>query len=111
LAVVHMAMSLHKKALVGFAFIDDTNLCVSSLTLQATTIATQIQQAVTNWEGLLHAMGGALVLDKCFRYLIDQKWMQGKWQYCMTQQVLATLVVANAQGWKLQIPCLEPLET
>jgi len=54
-----------EKAIGGFAFIDDTNLCVSGQ-LTAVQMATHMQQSVTNWEGLLQTMGRALIPKKCF---------------------------------------------
>jgi len=58
-------MSLHKKDKFGFAFMDDTDLCISGPD-KVGGIMVKMQQSVTHWEGLLWATRGALVSDKCF---------------------------------------------
>jgi len=74
LAMVHCTMSVLWEDIVGFTFVNDTDLCTSSPT-RDDSIVIQMQQLVTNWEGLLlHVTRGALVQDKCFWYLIDQQW-------------------------------------
>jgi len=73
LALVICAMTNLKTSIRGFAFVDDMDLCVSGM-VTAEQTATHMQQSVTNWEGLLCTTGGALVPEKCFWYLIDQKW-------------------------------------
>jgi len=65
-AQVLCAISGYKCNIVGFAFVDDTDLCVSITVTDKSKIAPNLQAAVTNWEGLLKVMGGALVPDKCF---------------------------------------------
>ena len=49
----------------GFAFVDDTDLCVSG-SGTTTQMAEQMQKSVTKWEGLLHATGDALVWKNVF---------------------------------------------
>ena len=60
-------LSSNYRALVGFAFVDDMGLCILGHLQSATSIAATMQQSVLQWEGLLKAMGGALVPLKCFR--------------------------------------------
>jgi len=46
------AMSSHEFCISGFAFVDDTDLCVSgSPTVEATI--QHMQDSITHWEGLL----------------------------------------------------------
>jgi len=66
IAITHM-----EKRLVGFAFVDDTDLCVSGPHINERNVREAMQQSVDKWEGLLRATGGALVPMKCFWYLID----------------------------------------
>jgi len=80
LATVICVMSLLECHFTGFAFVNDTDLCVSGQPTAAMTVQC-MQGSVTNWEGLLHTMGGALVPEKCFWYLVDQYWSDGHWAY------------------------------
>jgi len=41
---------------------------------------------------------GALVPNKCFWYLIDQVWSDGKWCYQPIDHTHMTLQVGNSQG-------------
>jgi len=56
--------------LAGFAFVDDTDLCISGQPTTSDT-ATLMQKLVPQWEGLLMATGGALVPEKGFWYLME----------------------------------------
>jgi len=59
------------KALAGFTFYDNMDLCILGQSESKDTIAKLMQQSVTTWEVLLQATGGALVPSKCCWYLID----------------------------------------
>ncbi len=109
LAQVLCAMTLTKVSFSGFAFVDDTDLCVSGQRDSEST-ANHMQWSVTNWEGLLRTTGGTLVPDKCFWYLINQQWKDGKWHYQTTQEVAANLKVVDAAGHLHTIPRLEVTE-
>jgi len=62
--MVSCTISQKEKAIGGFAFVDDMDLCVSGhQTAEQTAI--QMKQLVTNWEGLLKMTAGALVPEKC----------------------------------------------
>jgi len=89
-----------------FAFIDDTDLCVLGHPTAEET-AKHMQQWITHWEGFLQTMGGALVPNKCFWYLIDQVWSDGKWCYQPINHTQATLWVCDSQGQLHTIPHLE----
>jgi len=80
LATVICAITSHECCLSRFAFIDDTDLCVSGQSTVAQTVQS-MQGSITNWEGLLCTTGGALVPEKCFWYLLDQHWSDGRWDY------------------------------
>jgi len=43
------AFSLASRLLVGFAFVDDTDLCVTHPSNQATAVAKHMQGSVLNW--------------------------------------------------------------
>ncbi len=93
----------------GFAFVDDTDLCVSGHS-NITQTAKMMQSSITNWEGLLRTTGGALVPEKCFWYLIEQTWSDGKWMYKPNKTIPANLKVVDTHGHLNTIPRLEVTE-
>jgi len=97
LAMVQCTMTLYKKDNVGFAMMDDTDLRILGQ-INATRTAEKMQGSVTNWEGLLRATWGALVLDKCFWYLINQQWDKDHWCYAMVHKVPVHIQVVDATG-------------
>jgi len=92
------AMSLQAHKLMGFAFVNDTDLCVTHPSNSIKQVASHMQGSITTWEGLLHATGGALVPDKCFWYLIDFESCHGKWTYCSVEDSPASLFVHDHHG-------------
>jgi len=90
--VISLISGLSKK-LIGFAFVDDTNLCVHSLHINSQNITTKMQHLVDNWEGLLQVTGGVLVPTMCFWYLIDFHWLNSKWLYVTQQQHPGELLI------------------
>jgi len=109
LMMVICAMTQLSCGFSGFAFVNDTDLCVSGHTKAAQTTK-MMQSSITNWEGLLQTTGGALVLEKCFWYLIEQIWLDGKWTYRPNKTTPANLKVVDAHGQLNTIPCLEVTE-
>jgi hypothetical protein len=75
--------------ITGFAFVDDTDLLHAAAHPQVpgATLIPQMQQVLDMWEGLLRATGGALLDDKSYWYLIDFKFVQGRWKYRSKQDV------------------------
>ena len=62
------------------------------------SIATEMQQGLDLWEGLLKVMGGALVPAKSFWYLIDFQWKEGRWHYATDDETPATLSMLDHNG-------------
>jgi len=75
-----------------------------------TQTAQLMQRSITNWEGLLRTTGVALVPEKCFWYLIDQTWSDGKWMYSQNKTTSANIKVVDAHGKLHTIPWLEVME-
>jgi hypothetical protein len=67
------AISWMSIALCGFLFVDDADLLFMAPTThqQGEEIAESAQRHLDEWEGLIHATGGALVPSKSFWYLVD----------------------------------------
>jgi len=78
----HMITSIScmSTKLIGFAFVDDTDLCVHGPHIMSQNVTIKMQHSVDHWEGLMRATGGALVPTKCFWYLLDFQWLNNKWQ-------------------------------
>ena len=87
---------------VGYAFVDDTDLITSPANapnLSYKEVGEQMQAAMMAWDGGITVTGGAMVPEKTFWYLVDFKWMVGKWQYATLEETLATLQVKDCNGW------------
>jgi hypothetical protein len=78
---------------VGYAFVDDTDLCITGQNPNDTEadVALRMKQALDLWEGGIRATGGAIVPEKSHWYLIDFKWQQGNWRYVTEIEVPAQL--------------------
>jgi len=96
------------KKLVGFAFVDDTDLCVFSPKINRHNVLQTMQQSVDNWEGLLRATGGALVPNKCFWYLLDFRFEHNRWVYMQPNQVPGEITICDGNHWRVEIPRLNP---
>jgi hypothetical protein len=103
-----MAISGEKILLVGFAFVDDTDLIVNSTnagTDATTEILTKMQASLTDWEGGLRVTGGALEPSKSWWYLINFKWTpDGQWRYMTDEECQGQLSVRDPNG------IVQPLE-
>jgi hypothetical protein len=59
----------------GEAFVDDTDLWLTSTNLSSSlTLIPSMQKVAQLWERLLVASGGALAIQECFYYLVDWHW-------------------------------------
>jgi len=102
------AISRRAKTLVGFAFVDNTDLCIHGPHINSQNVQSAMQHSVDNWEGLLQATGGALIPTKCFWYLIDFQCAQNKWKYVTKHQKPGELSIKDDHHHQVEIPCLEP---
>jgi len=91
-----MGAILHQQRNVaGFAFVNDTDLCVTHSSDQVQQVIDNMQKAVTYWEGLLQVTGRALVPEKCFWYLVDLECANNKWTYKKCYQVPGTISILD----------------
>jgi hypothetical protein len=83
--------------IVGFAFVDDTDLIHANQDRKITTQRTlqEAQKALLLWENLLHATGGALAPEKSYWYLVEVVRKQGKWTYQREKDQPFDLFLAN----------------
>ena len=68
--------------IVGYAFVDDTDL-IQTANSEDTydDVHRKMQEAINLWEGLIKNTGGALAVIKCRWWGIDFQWSHGKWRY------------------------------
>jgi len=104
------AITHREKRMVGFAFVDDTDLCVSGPHINESNVLGAMQQSVDKWERLLRATGGALVPTKCFWYLINFRFNNNKWIYAMIPQLPGELAITDETNHRVIIPRLETNE-
>jgi hypothetical protein len=76
-------ISKELQQIVGFAFVDDTDLivCKPHEFQPACEIISQMQTLLQFWEGGIIASGGQLEASKTFWYMIDFEWKAGEWTY------------------------------
>jgi hypothetical protein len=86
-AFFQAALSGDEIHLVGYAFVDDTDLIQTGRTHTDTfaDVFAQAQRALNRWEALIKATGGALSVSKCRWWVVDFAWTEdGSWQYRCT---------------------------
>ena len=96
---------------VGFAFVDDTDL-VTIPNQQETArpyqqIITEMQATLNTWEGGIRASGGAIVPDKSHWYLIDFKWQNGCWSYATEAETPGDVSVKDSTGERRNLKRLD----
>ena len=106
------ALSGEEVRFMGYAFVDDTDLCQTAQKLGETgsDVAAQLQAAVNCWEGRIRATGGAIVLEKSHWYLVDFGWRDGQWFYLPMNLSPASLMVKDTTGVRRLVEQLEVSE-
>ena len=82
LALVTTAISQMVTAIVGFLYVDDTDLYILNCLVRTNEELLQASQAsLTDWGSHLMATGGQCKPEKCFGYLVNYSWDEnGNWQ-------------------------------
>jgi len=100
------AISLASHKLLGFAFVDNTDLCIMHDILE---VAKHMQGSVSTWEGLLCATGRVLVPNKCFWYLtLNVRMESGHTFHCTDYQARCMFLMTKANA--LPFPNWRPLK-
>jgi len=110
LATFICAIAKEHRSMVGFAFVDDTDLIASNPSQVASKVTEKMQQSLTLWHKLLQATGRDLVPEKCIWYLIDFKWQNSAWVYKTTQELPGQIQVTSTTNKCIVILWLEPWE-
>jgi hypothetical protein len=83
-------------------FVDDTNMYTwREYIVDPGELWAQTQIKIKQWSCLLNTTGGALKPEKCFWYLLDQTYSDGKWSY--TGSVPRELLITNPSSSKIPI--------
>jgi hypothetical protein len=111
-AQIISALSRSILQVVGFLFVDDTDLMTVATTKceSPEQVTTRMQSAVNAWHGGLRASGGALKPEKCSWCLVSFGWHQGKWFYTSTASQPGTLSIPVPNGDPVIITRHEPSE-
>jgi hypothetical protein len=109
------AITKEKSNIVGYAFVDDTDLVQGNImnhSITAEEVMEEMQMAILRWEGGLKATGGALVPSKSFVYPIDFKFDRaGRAHYKSVEEIGGHFQAPNADGTITQLEQLEPTES
>ena len=57
----------------------------------------EAQKALTSWENILTATGGALALEKSHWCLVEAVWKAGRWSHATSQERPGELTLQNGQ--------------
>jgi hypothetical protein len=104
------SISRHTTDLVGYAFVDDTDLVASKPNISSAEVNVLIQNSLTAWEGGIRPTGGAIVPEKSHWYLVEFGWRDGVPYYQPVQNSPGKLEVKDAGGHKHHLRQLEPWE-
>ena len=110
-AHLQSAISKEPHHVVGFAFVDDTDLvCFNQGNLRLTEeIMEDMQQGIDQWEGGLKLTGGAIVPEKSWIYPIDFDFdAAGKWYYKRAEDIPHQFTVLDHSGTRCQLEKIEP---
>ena len=107
-AFLKASISGDEVSFVGYAFVDDTDLCETAGIGHATgpAVALKMQSSLDHWEGGIWATGGAIVPENSHWYLIDFCWHHGSWIYASESP--GSLTVLNSLGQRQTLERLSP---
>jgi hypothetical protein len=104
------ALSRKSTTLVGFAFVDDTDLVTSGPGMTLEDVKSRIQESLIAWEGGIRATGGAIEPRKSHWYLVDFDWNAGEPVYKQIQATGGELRVRDLNGTLQTLKHMEPWE-
>jgi hypothetical protein len=96
--------------LVGYAYVDDTDLIVTANEDDEEDAMQKMQECLSTWEQVIDITGGQLEPSKTYWYLIKFIWKDGKWKYASKRDSKADLVMTNATQQQVQVERVEASE-
>eukprot|EP00978_Attheya_sp_CCMP212_P042437 scaffold258556_cov28-Attheya_sp.AAC.1 len=106
-----MAISGGEVKLVGFAFVDDSDIIQTAASLDETSLElnAKAQAAVDTFVEGMRATGGQVRPDKCWWYQIEFVWTQGgRWKYKQATDCPLDLHVRDGNHQQVPIDQLDP---
>ena len=99
-AQISSSISKQIFTLVGFAYVDDSDLIqVGSNPIE---VLESMQKLINSWGSLMEVTGGVIRTDKSWWYLIDFVWKRGKW--IATDPMLGLdLVATDSKGERISL--------
>ena len=96
--------------LIGFAYVDDSDLFVYSIKDDISTTAAKMQKIIDSWEKSAKVTGGAISPSKCWWYMIEFEWSEEcEWKYVsMNDEQNINMYVNDHEGQRHMIKYLPP---
>ena len=108
-SVIITPISGTSMSIVGFAYVDDSDLIAYSQQHDIASTVKQMQKIINAWECAAKVTGGAIAPLKCWWYLVAFEWDDNNnWHYSKTTNYLLTAKDANDTVQPL--PLLQPDE-
>ena len=86
-------------ALMGFMFVDDTDLLILGAKDESLTeVLTRAQEVLDTWGRALRLSGGALAPDKCYYTCINYGCERGIWTPSVNMDDIGSIQVTNEEG-------------
>ena len=106
---IRSPMSVIVLTLVGFLFVDDTDLVVMrEKDEDETEVYSRLQQPINFWNGILRVSGGALNPEKCYWYFARFLWTNDKWR--LSEEVPPQITITDDNGRTNNIDFKQPSE-
>ena len=98
--------------LIGFAYVDDSDLFAYSTEQDRHATAKKMQRIIDSWEKSAKVTGGAIAPSKCWWYMLDFEWDENcEWRYVPLEgNSEITMHVNDHQGNREKLQCLGPTE-
>ena len=88
--------------LIGFLFVDDTDLVVLAAKNDPdATVQYRLQASINFWNGILSVTGGALKPEKCYWYFARFLWIEGQWE--LSEEIPTPIHILTEDGTAIDI--------
>ena len=109
--IMHTPISNSELVLVGFAYVDDSDLFSYSANHDSEHTVRKMQQIISSWEKSAKVTGGALAPSKCWWYMVEFEWdTECNWYYVQhdTNSMIHELVARDAENVPTKLQYLPP---
>ena len=85
--IIYAPISGTDQVLVGFAYVDDSDLLAYSIEEDTDDTAAKMQKIIQSWEKAAKVTGGAIAPEKCWWYMVEFRWDENcDWHYVEMEQ-------------------------